>query len=102
LSKILVFTLTNDQEDVGSRMDEGELTKVRTQGIKKKKTQLRQLVTASVLVFWSRFWVFWPFQVCSQTNKKATVFFWCVKRNDTVMKLLFLSLKSQQKSIKKF
>ena len=49
LFKILVFTLTNDQEDVGSRMDEGELTKVWTQGIKKKKTQLLQLVT----VCWS-------------------------------------------------
>ena len=44
-----LYTCIEEFEDVGSRMDEWELTKVRIQEIKKKKTQLRQLVT----VCWS-------------------------------------------------
>jgi len=35
--KVTLYTCSEEVEDVGSRMDEGELTKVQTQGIKKKK-----------------------------------------------------------------
>ena len=97
----MVFTLTNDQEDVGSRMDEWELTKVRTQEIKKKKNAVTA-VGYSVLVLWCRIWVFRPFQVCSQTNKKNLCFFLYVKGKDTGMELLLLSLKSQQSNTNKF
>ena len=70
-----LHSYTEMLEDVGSRMDEWELTKVRTQGMKKKK---RGYCISYVLVLKCRFWVFRPFQVCSQTNKKDIGFFvWC-------------------------
>ena len=104
--KLTLYTYSEEVEYIGSRMDEWELTKVRTQGIKKKKRSQYGLTAVGygVLVFWSRFWVFRPFQVCSQTNKKKPppFFFWCVKGNDTGMKLLLLFVKSQQSSINKF
>ena len=67
-----------------------------------EKTQLQPLVTVCWFSGADSVWVFRPFQVCSQANKKATVFFWCVKRNDSGMELLLRPLKSQQNSINKF